>query len=108
MRTFSSGTPSTRRKYSAVSAPVDFNEHDIDKNLGLVKAVGLKGFSQEMIVHYGRRDEEYAAKLLKGKCTKKDFLIAMHVGSKEKMRIWPTENYAKVSDQSLKRAVSSR
>lgn len=80
----------------SVSVPVDLSKHDVDKNLDLLFPFGAKKISKELFIPISKEDKKAVDGLLKGKTSKNDVLIGMHVGSKESMRVWPTENFAKI------------
>jgi heptosyltransferase II len=82
--------------------PVDFDKHDVDKNLDLAFALGAKKTTKKMFIQIRESDRNGAKKLLSGRLGRNDLLVAMHIGSKESARIWPTENFAEVADELCK------
>lgn len=82
------------RFLNSVSVPVNLDEHDVEKNLDMLRELGLKVSSKKLFIGYGKNDEKYVESLLKNKAGKNDILIGMHIGSKEGMRIWDTKNFA--------------
>ena len=79
---------------NTISVLVDIGKHDVEKNLDLLRALNLKIYSKDLFIHISEEDRKYVDILLKNKLQRDDILIGMHVGSKEGMRIWPTENFA--------------
>lgn len=88
--------------FNTISVPVDLNKHDIEKNLDLIRAFGMRIHSKNLFIGTTKEDVKHVEKLLKNKITKNDLLIGIHVGSKEGMRIWPTENFAALAEQLLR------
>lgn len=85
-----------------ISITPDLEKHDIDKNLGLLRPFKLKIYSKKPFISVAKDDEKYINRLLDGRLGKNDILIGMHVGSKEAMRIWPTENFAFLAENLLR------
>jgi ADP-heptose:LPS heptosyltransferase len=81
-----------------ISVPVDYDMHDVDKNLKVVKALGLKVHTKEMLVGITKDDEKKVVQLLKRHIKPRHIVVAMHMGSKEQLRVWPAENFAKVAE----------
>ena len=79
---------------NTISVPVDTDKHDVEKNLDSLRILNLKIYSKDLFIHISEEDRKYVDILLKNKLQRDDILIGMHVGSKEGMRIWPTENFA--------------
>jgi ADP-heptose:LPS heptosyltransferase len=79
-----------------VSIPVEFRKHDVEKNLEFAKLLGVARPSQKLFINVTAKDRKKIDLLLKGKVKKNDILVGMHVGSKEGMRVWPTENFARL------------
>ncbi|MBI1935166.1 glycosyltransferase family 9 protein [Candidatus Woesearchaeota archaeon] len=92
---------SWRRFFDTISVPVDFSRHDVEKNLDLLRALGMKIHSKSLFIPVSESDKKYACNLLSGMVKKNDALIGMHIGSKEGMRIWPTENFASLAKKLL-------
>ena len=82
---------------STLSIPVYPSKHDVQKNLDVARALGLKIYSDAPFMPITAADKKTVDALLKGRTRKKDILIGLHVGSKEGMRIWPTDNFAKLT-----------
>ncbi|MBI3026887.1 glycosyltransferase family 9 protein [Candidatus Woesearchaeota archaeon] len=83
--------------FDSISVPVDLEKHDIEKNLDLLRALNLKIYSKNPCIYIKKEDTKYVDGLLKNNVKRKDILIGMHVGSKEGMRIWHTENFASLA-----------
>src|SRR3989338_6150480 len=84
---------------NTISVLVDIGKHDVEKNLDLLRALNLKIYSKDIFIGATKEDANHVEMLLKNKIAKNDLLIGMHVGSKEGMRIWPTENFAALAGQ---------
>lgn len=87
--------------FDTISVPVNLNKHDVEKNLDLIRELNLKIYSKNLFINITKEDKKYVDSLLKNKVQRNDILVGMHVGSKEGMRIWPTENFAYLVEKLL-------
>ncbi len=88
---------------NTLSVPSDGFRHDVERNLGLLRACNLRVSedSRKLVFNLSKEDEEYAKNALKGKLKKSDFLVGMHLGSNYKPKNWGVENFSRLMEKLL-------
>ncbi len=79
--------------------------HRIDKNLGLIKAIGIDSDYVKPEVIILEKDKEFIAKFINEKVKDNRQLAVIHPGTSKfgEFKRWPTENYAKLADMLIKK-----
>ena len=84
---------------NTISVPVNREMNDVEKNLNLLKACGLKIYSKKLFINIEKKDDKIVSNLLINKVKRSDILVGMHIGSREDRRIWPTKNFASLVEK---------
>ncbi|MCK4649157.1 glycosyltransferase family 9 protein, partial [bacterium] len=80
--------------------PGEEDRHVIDKNLGLLRPLGIAAGQKEFIIPIFRENREYIISFLKErKITSGDVLIALHPGASWPSKLWPEERWAELVDR---------
>ena len=91
-----------RNLLDTCSVVADPEKHDVEKNLDLLRIIGIKTSSKKMFIPVSEEDKKHVDHLLKG-VGKHDTLIGMHIGSKERRRIWPAGDFAALAQKIVAR-----
>lgn len=80
--------------------PYRFNIHEIERNLALVKALGIEVVSKNPEVFTDERDRKKVEKLLREfRIKKEEFLIAIHPGARTQVKRWGEGKFAQLIDK---------
>lgn len=79
--------------------------HRIDKNLALLKSIGINARYTRPQIIAARKDKEYILDFLNQNTDRKKPLIVIHPGTSEfgQFKRWPASNYARLGDMLIER-----
>lgn len=80
--------------------PGEEDRHVIDKNLSLLRTLGIEAEQKEFIIPISRENREHITSFLKErKIISSDILIALHPGASWPSKLWPEEKWAELVDR---------
>ncbi len=80
--------------------PGEEDRHVIDKNLSLLRPLGIEVKKKEFIIPVSHENREYITNFLREKgITSSDLLIALHPGASWPSKLWPEERWAELVDR---------
>ncbi len=84
--------------------PREADRHVIDKNLSLLRPLGIDTKEKEFIIPVSDKDKEYIANFLKEEgITSNDLLIALNPGASWPSKLWPEERWAELTDRLIEK-----
>jgi len=79
--------------------PKQENQHVVEKNLDLIRSLGIECKQTEFLIPIQEREKSFAQRFLEEKNIRKDdFLIGINPGASIICKTWLTERYAAVAD----------
>lgn len=76
------------------------DRHVIDKNLSLLRPLGIEVKQKEFIIPVSRESREYITNFLrKREITSSDILVALHPGASWPSKLWPEEKWIELADR---------
>ncbi len=80
--------------------PREEDRHVIDKNLSLLRPLGIDTKEKEFIIPVSNKNKEYIAHFLRGEgITPSDLLVALNPGASWPSKLWPVERWAELTDR---------
>lgn len=80
--------------------PGEEDRHVIDKNLSLLRPLGIEVKQKEFIIPVSRENREYVANFLREReITSSDILVALHPGASWSSKLWPEKKWAELVDR---------
>ncbi len=84
--------------------PREEDRHVIDKNLSLLRPLGIEVREKEFIIPVSNENREYIAHFLKEKgVASNDLLIALNPGASWQSKLWPAERWAELADRLIEK-----
>jgi len=83
-----------------LNKPVDYSKkHEIDANLDLLKAIGMKVRDRSMFFHIDENDSLYVENLFRdNNILQDDFVVGFHPSTPWEPRNWPLEKFVELGD----------
>lgn len=83
--------------------PREEDRHVVEKNLSLLRSLGIEVKEKEFIIPISDENKEYIAHFLKGEgITPDDPLVALNPGASWQSKLWSEERWAELADQLIK------
>lgn len=87
------------RRYTLTDRfPMDNSKHIVERDLELVRPLGVKIGKKELELYYSPKDGEFAEGLLEENRIKNDFIVVIHPTSRWLFKCWTDEGNAKIAD----------
>lgn len=84
--------------------PEEEDRHVIDKNLSLLRPLGIEVKEKEFIIPVSDKNKEYIASFLREKgIAPNDLLIALNPGASWSSKLWPEERWAELTDRLIEK-----
>ena len=84
--------------------PGEEDRHVIDKNLSLLRPLGIEVREKEFIIPISHKKREHITSFLKErKIISSDILIALHPGASWPSKLWPEEKWAELVDRLIEK-----